>query len=679
MASGHSHGDQGNKCHLGNGIKHVVQIGFDNVHFFRDNPNVPSDLQLMPNLLNFFEDNGTFLSNNHTPLIAHTADDLLTTATGLYGDRQGNGISNSYQAYNADGTTDPATSFTYWTDPIDDTARTPNAGHDTNPNMVYSPVPPATAILAGLADHGRRRRRGCPTPGPAATSARSRRPTRSWRTPPSTSRRSSAPTRRRLSRSPPTPTPSRTMRPPTTSASGVHCAKGAAFCADAQAVKFGQTTPSHTAVADLLPDEPGGYSGYQALFGSRYIAPQLGGGTPSLSQDGVPVTNAAGNLTDEFGNEIDGDFTASRPGFPGFGEINAPQSLSYAADMLEHGVQVVNMYISDIHGNQDLPNSPQVPTMGTDCASQPERARQRQPVLHRPGEVLQRRVRRLLQAAGRRRHHAEEHAVRPQLGRGRPRGRRQRRPRVPPIPGRLRRRRPFPAPTPSANFGELSGNATGLLASETGNTTPFSMENDTAPEFYLTGNPGPDGSGGATVRARRGGPDQPAEPYTGTANEKITNYLANPVEEGILHFVDADPARTPTLAMFAKPDYFLQAAPLRRACKGQLICQTTAFAWDHGDYAAEINTNYAALRRARGEAPRPRRPGGQPGPVVGGRRTAARPSRGRQPLPRPVGGRDRHPADHHVPHRAAGRLRARRAGHHPDPDRPEPRAQPARA
>ena len=46
--------DPGNSCHLGNGIKHVVQIGFDNVHFFRDNPNVPSDLQMMPNLLNFF-------------------------------------------------------------------------------------------------------------------------------------------------------------------------------------------------------------------------------------------------------------------------------------------------------------------------------------------------------------------------------------------------------------------------------------------------------------------------------------------------------------------------------------------------------------------------------------------------------------------------------------------------
>jgi hypothetical protein len=34
-------------CHLGHGVQHVVQITFDNVHFFRDNPNVPSDFQLM--------------------------------------------------------------------------------------------------------------------------------------------------------------------------------------------------------------------------------------------------------------------------------------------------------------------------------------------------------------------------------------------------------------------------------------------------------------------------------------------------------------------------------------------------------------------------------------------------------------------------------------------------------
>src|SRR6516165_8369622 len=140
-------------CHLGNGITHVVKLMFDNVHFFRDNPNVPSDLELMPNLLHFFTSNGAFLSNNHTPLIAHTADDILTTFTGLYGDRQGMPISNSYRAYNTDGpggsfnTTDPAGSFAYWTDPVFYSGGVPTGG-DTNPNQVYAPVPPATAKKA---------------------------------------------------------------------------------------------------------------------------------------------------------------------------------------------------------------------------------------------------------------------------------------------------------------------------------------------------------------------------------------------------------------------------------------------------------------------------------------------------------------------------------------------------
>ena len=57
-------------------------------------------------------------------------------------------ISNSYQAYNTDGTTDPAASFAYWTDPIFDTAKTPNPGHDTNPSQVYSATPPATTTPA---------------------------------------------------------------------------------------------------------------------------------------------------------------------------------------------------------------------------------------------------------------------------------------------------------------------------------------------------------------------------------------------------------------------------------------------------------------------------------------------------------------------------------------------------
>ena len=77
--------------------KHVISLVFDNVHFFRDNPNVPSDLEQMPHLLNFLEANGTVLSNMHTPLIAHTADDSLTIYTGLYGDRHGQPVTQLVQ------------------------------------------------------------------------------------------------------------------------------------------------------------------------------------------------------------------------------------------------------------------------------------------------------------------------------------------------------------------------------------------------------------------------------------------------------------------------------------------------------------------------------------------------------------------------------------------------------
>jgi hypothetical protein len=48
---------------------------------------------------------------------------------------------------------------------------------------------------------------------------------------------------------------------------------------------------------------------------------------------------------------------------------------------------------------------------------------------------------------------------------------------------------------PNGSFGELEANVTGLLAGKTGDTTPFGMEFDTAPEFYVNGQPGPDTSG----------------------------------------------------------------------------------------------------------------------------------------------------------------------------------------
>src|SRR5579864_1702875 len=110
-------------CVLGNAagaISHVIYIQFDNVHYTRDNPNVPSDLEQMPNLLGFMTGNGTLITHEHTPLIAHTADDIVTSESGLYGSDQGMPIANTYNYYTPSGSTDSAGSFAYWTDPIVD-------------------------------------------------------------------------------------------------------------------------------------------------------------------------------------------------------------------------------------------------------------------------------------------------------------------------------------------------------------------------------------------------------------------------------------------------------------------------------------------------------------------------------------------------------------------------------
>ncbi len=66
---------------LDSAVKHVIEVQFDNVHLTRDNPSVPSDLEQMPNLLNFLKDNGMLSSNHHTPLISHTADDIIRFRT----------------------------------------------------------------------------------------------------------------------------------------------------------------------------------------------------------------------------------------------------------------------------------------------------------------------------------------------------------------------------------------------------------------------------------------------------------------------------------------------------------------------------------------------------------------------------------------------------------------------
>jgi len=59
--------------------------------------------------------------------------------------------------------------------------------------------------------------------------------------------------------------------------------------------------------------------------------------------------------------------------------------------------------------------------------------------------------------------------------------------------------------------------------------------------------------------------------------------------------VNADPARTPTFALFAKPDYFLSSGSAHLARAAGCVTQNTGFAWNHGDYAGEINMTYLGL------------------------------------------------------------------------------------
>jgi hypothetical protein len=597
--------DSSSSCHLGNGVKHVVQITFDNVHFFRDNPNVPSDLQMLPNLLNFIEDNGTMLSNNHTPLIAHTADDILTTYTGLYGDRAGDPISNDYETYNTNGpngtfgTTENAAAFTYWTDPIDEAA---GAGRDTNPNMVYSPVPPATArtpvspTTITPAPWVPFTRAGCDVGDVATANQELENVTPDI----ADAFGANSPEAQQLAADPDS------FKDPETAdyvGVAVHCAPNNTFCTSAKAVKYGQTSPSATAVPDVLPDEPGGYSGFDALFGHRYVAPQLGGGTDNLSRNGYQITNTAGNLVDLNGNQINGAFLTNHPGFPGFSTINASQTLAYMADMLESGVSVVSGYISDLHGNEDIPALSSVcknagDALGSGSACYIAQAQYYNQAF---GTFFKR-----LAADGITPANTlfvvssdeGDHEAGANVGRA-----------IQPTPASCDGATvsgttvtpDVPCTYPAGDFGELDGNITGLLATEKHDTTQFGMEFDTAPEYYINDDPGPDASVTRTFEHDIAGLTA-YNPYAGQT-QPIANYLADPTEEAILHMVNADPARTPTLAEFAKPDYYLSqgSATCNDAVTGtnddtaDCVTVNDGFAWDHGDYAAEINTNYVGF------------------------------------------------------------------------------------
>jgi hypothetical protein len=561
-------------CHLGNGVKHVVEIVFDNVHFFRDNPNVPSDLEQMPNLLSFLEHNGTVMSNVHTPLIAHTADDSLSIYTGLYGDRHGQPLTNSYKTYNPDGTTDPAGSFAYWTSPVYDTASTPSAGHDTAPAMDYSasvPARPTANPVQTPAPWVPFTRAGCnvgdfSTANMVLENTKLDLPTVFGPNSPEYAEYQADPD---------------SFKDPETAeyvGVAVHCAAGAAVCADAKAVKYGQTTATPSAVTDALPTEPGGYAGHQALFGNRYVAPQLGAGSPSLTSHGYPVTDSAGNLTDIDGNTIYNGY-AREAGFPGFSPT-ASQTLGYMADMQESGIPVTYGYISDLHERKAGSTGCTTQTAlfsgnaigpGDSCFVDNAKAYD-----EAFGKFFAR-----LAADGITPANTEfligaeenDQFAGANVGRA-----------TEPTPAGCDGVT-VPCNYASGQIGELQANISGLLSTTASAATKFDIEPQGA-AIYVHGQPG--ATDPAVRQLER---DTLAmtgdDPYTGVNGERIVNYQASSTEERILHMQTADPLRLPTFTMFPKPDYYFSTT-------GANVSINSAYAWNHGYYSPNIDITWAA-------------------------------------------------------------------------------------
>jgi hypothetical protein len=567
-------------CNLGNGISHVINIVFDNVHFGRDNPNVQSDLERMPHLMSFLQSNGTILSNTHTPMIAHTADDSLSIYTGLYGDRHGQPLSNSYKTYNPTGTTDPAASFAYWTSPVADTATNPTAGHDTTPSMVYSDTVPASGApnRQTPAPWVPFTRAGCDvgdfsTANMVLENAKVDLPTIFGPSSPEVAQYNAD-----------TGDPFRDAEIADYIGEAVHCTQGSATCADAQAVKFGQSTPSPSAVTDSLPTEPRGYAGFQALFGAKYIGPQLGAGTPNLTSHGYPVTDSSGNLTDLNGNELQEPFS-HKPGFPGFNPT-ATQSLAMMADMQEAGIPVTYGYISDLHERKAGTSGCTTATAtgsgkpigpGDKCYEDNGNAydaafvkffdRLAQDGINASNTLF---------VVG-----SEENDQFAGANTGRA---------LTPTPATCDGTLGNYCSYPPGTIGELQAYIPGLLSGTASAGTAYDVEPQGA-SVYMHGQPG---LNNPTLRQlERDTASMTANnPYSGKQNENIVKYQAGGVEQRILHMQTADPLRTPSYSMFPVPDYFF-ATSVPSGTPNVSI--NPGFAYNHGYYSPNIDVTWSSF------------------------------------------------------------------------------------
>ncbi|HEX7837431.1 MAG TPA: hypothetical protein VF469_08210 [Kofleriaceae bacterium] len=496
-------------------IKHIIYVQFDNVHFRRDNPRVPSDLEQMPHLLDFITDHGTLLSNHHTPLISHTADGILTSLTGVYGDRHGQPVANSFGFFTPAGSPSFvgfASSFTYWTDVVSPTM-------DPRFSMITASGKNAPAPWVAFT------RAGCNVGAVSTANIALENVTSDITTVFGAS----------------SPEAAEARANPTKAVAdfegiAVHCAAGHDVCSAANGGK-----------PDLLPDEPGGYLGFDALYGHKFVAPVISPGAPLLDLDGVEITDGRGNV-----------------GFPGFSGISAAQSLAYVAAMQEHGVPVTFAYISDAHDDH-VSNRALGPGEATYVAQLAAYDRAWGEFFTRLARDGITRGNTLFVITA----DENDHFV------GGP---------------------PSPAdcdgihtPCTYAKIGEINANLTHLLDQIDPGlaATPFDIHSDMAPTFYLQGNPAP-GAPVARAYERAAAQLTAVSPITGQTDQ-LAAFLADPVEMRLLHMVTGDPQRTPTFVMFGHPDYFFVTSGTPD------VSEDPRFAWNHGGVQRDITITWLSL------------------------------------------------------------------------------------
>ena len=554
----------------GNNIQHVIYIQFDNTHFTRDNPNVPSDLEQMPHLLSFIKDNGTLLTNHHTPLISHTSEDILTSLTGVYPDRHGVAVGqNSYQYYNGGSPKSYTTAFTYWTDTI---------GNGTYNMLSAAPSAQSISGTNAPAPWVPYTRAGCDVGAVAMANMELENA--------NVNSKYGANDIATVfgANSPEAQEPSKNRFADFV---GI-----AVHCSQADSASGQRCGDANHGRPDVLPDEPGGYSGFNALYGNKYVAPRVSadGGVTVTDTSGNPITNS----------------DTGTAGFPGF-DMTAAQSLGYVAAMQEHGIPVTFAYIADAHDQN--PEPPQGHTAlgpgeqlyvqqlkAYDDAFAAFFARLAKDGINKSNTLF-------VFTADEGDHFTGAAPNNPDCT-GATIDNTQDPPVVTPGNYCTYTKTPYtPTTPPGPPFGEVTVGLQGVLADEQPITaTQFTVGNDTAPGVYIDGTNGPPAPTDPSVRAfeRATGALTVTNPLSNKV-EPLAQYLADPTELKLLHMVTADPARTPTFVLFARPDYYVTAT-----CDGGYnsttpvtpsICvlEKPAYAWLHGNIQPDITTTWLGL------------------------------------------------------------------------------------